>query len=445
MTPPENTPDATPKRPPGRADGAARDALRRDRRELKRRRLRRLRRLALILGILAVVLVVASLSAAAYTERSSFCEHACHEMAPYGASWEASAHHRVACVRCHIKPGFIQLVKAKGAALREVYVHFTRQDKAPISVTEDIPDSTCSAEGCHPAASVKEPLVLTVAATPSAPPVPFSHRQHVKVPLCIDCHARVVHRSVPGEPFVDPRTMAACLRCHDGKQAPGACQTCHQAPHPTRGACTACHQLGSWASTFKHPVTLGVRHRDVSCEKCHSQASPAAIGFPAGCVSCHAKRHKTVKEVQCAKCHLPTHWTPSTFSHPRSGCLSCHTRPHPDRGPCLRCHTTSSWASHFAHPVALGGVHAGFACERCHTSGLNSPGKACTQCHGTQHGGLTDCQQCHTTTSFVPSTFNHPPAGEHGAGSFACSACHPNGDFTSAYCSCHGGNPPSGG
>ena len=67
-----------------------------------------------------VVFVGASLAAAAYTERSSFCETACHEMAPYGATWEKSAHHDVACVRCHIKPGALEFVEAKGSALREV-------------------------------------------------------------------------------------------------------------------------------------------------------------------------------------------------------------------------------------------------------------------------------------------------------------------------------------
>ena len=425
------------------------------RRDVKRRRLRRARRIAIVLAIVIVVFVGASLAAAAYTERSVFCETACHEMAPYGATWERSAHHDIACVHCHIKPGAIELVEAKGSALREVWVHFTGQVKAPIAVTEHIADSTCTASDCHPSGSVKDPLVLkststagaTPAASPSAaaaPPVSFSHKQHQKGVLCIGCHSQVVHTSVPGKPYVDPVTMAFCLRCHDGKQASGACQTCHKAPHAGRGSCTDCHQLGSWASTFTHPVPLGPQHHKVACEECHTKATPQQIGFPAGCVSCHAKRHETVKQVQCARCHLPTHWKPSTFEHPKNGCETCHTRPHPDRGECLRCHTTSSWANHFRHPVALGGVHASFPCEKCHTNGLNVPGRDCSSCHGSQHGGLTDCARCHTTSSFVPSTFNHPAAGEHGAGSFACSACHPNGNFTGAYCSCHGGHPPSG-
>jgi nitrate/TMAO reductase-like tetraheme cytochrome c subunit len=421
------------------------------RRPSRDRRRRRLLRIGIVLAVAAVVFVGASLAAAVYTERSSFCEHACHEMEPYGATWERSGHHDIACVHCHIKPGAVEFVKAKGSALREVWVHFTGEVKAPIAVTRHIPDATCSAADCHPTARIEDPLVLapvspaaSAPASSSAPPVSFSHEQHRPGILCIDCHAQVVHTSVPGRPYVDPATMAFCLACHDGEQAPDECVVCHTAPHADRGQCGDCHTLGSWASTFKHVVPLGGQHKKVACEECHRKATPEQIGYPAGCVSCHPKEHKTVKQVLCARCHLPTRWKPSTFKHPRTGCTDCHTRPHPDRGSCLRCHTTSSWANHFAHPVALGGPHASFPCERCHTNGLDAPGRSCSSCHGSQHGGLTDCARCHTTSSFVPSTFNHPPAGEHSAGSFACSACHPGGNFTGAYCSCHGGRPPSG-
>ena len=423
------------------------------RRPPRRRRRWRALRIAIVLVVIAAIFAGASLAAAAYTERNSFCEHACHEMEPYGATWEKSAHHQVACVHCHIKPGTVQFVKAKGSALREVWVHFTGDVKAPIAVTRHIPDTTCTTSDCHPSGSVPSPITLVGAATASAspspaassaPPVTFSHTQHQDGIPCIDCHAQVVHTNVPGKPFIDPASMAFCLRCHNGKQASGACQTCHKAPHAQRGPCTDCHELGSWASTFRHPAPLGAPHRKIVCEKCHTEASALEVGFPAGCVSCHAKEHKTVKQVLCARCHVATHWKPSTFEHPRTGCQDCHTRPHPDRGDCLRCHTTSSWANHFTHPVALAGPHASFPCEKCHTNGLDAPGRECSSCHGSRHGGLSDCARCHTTSSFVPSTFDHPPAGEHSAGSFPCSACHPNGNFTGAYCSCHGGKPPSG-
>ena len=426
-----------------------------DRRAIQRRRLRKLRWLALFALVAFLIFVAASFAAAAYTERSSFCETACHEMGPYGRTWEKSAHKDVACVKCHIKPGTIELVEAKGSALREVYVHFTGQVKAPIAVTEHIPDSTCQEGGCHAPGTIEDPASLPSAsavASPnpaarparSAPPVAFSHAQHAKVPLCIECHSQVVHRSVPGKPYLDPTTMAYCLRCHDGKQASAACDTCHKPAHAPRGACTKCHSLASWSSTFSHPVPLGAQHKTVVCERCHIKATNAMMGFPAGCVACHAKPHKNVKTVLCAKCHVPAFWKPSTFKHPKTGCETCHTRPHADRGPCLRCHTTSSWASHFSHPIALGGVHASFPCERCHTNGLGAPGRACVSCHGVHHGSLTDCAGCHATSGWSPSTFNHPATGMDGWQSMACTQCHPNNQFAKVYCTCHGGNVPSG-
>ena len=109
-----------------------------ERRASQRRQLRKLRWLALF-ALVAFLIFVAASFAAAYTERGSFCETASHEMGPYGRTWEKSAHKDVACVKCSVKPGALELVEAKGSALREVYVHFAGVDKAPNAVTEHIP------------------------------------------------------------------------------------------------------------------------------------------------------------------------------------------------------------------------------------------------------------------------------------------------------------------
>jgi len=557
-------------------------------------------KLLVFLPLVLIVLGAASLVAASYTERSSFCVTACHEMAPYGATWKTSVHQNVPCVKCHIKPGAVELVKAKGSALREVYVHITGEVKAPIAVTNHVPDSTCQLSGCHPQGTVSNNLVLrgttppagsgpdastlgtsaqiaaavlpftafTVAAASGtspglqpglpAPPVVFSHEKHTKVPLCIECHARAVHRVVPGKSYVDPTSMAFCLRCHDGKRAPNTCETCHSPPHGTRGACSDCHTSGTWATDFKHPVAIGAQHRKLVCGQCHTQSSPDTMGFAAGCVTCHAKRHKTVTNVLCGRCHVPTHFAPSTFKHPDSGCETCHAPPHPERGACLRCHSLKSWANrlahplrlagphtsfvcekchtrgfnapglncdschnpphssygsclkchtmtsfaarfahpftlagrhttfvcekchtrgisapgvgcdschqrphpyygrcldchtmtsfatNFSHPVKLAGVHTTFVCTRCHVNGLRSPGVACTRCHGSNHGGLTNCATCHSQAGWSPSTFRHPDPNMGGWRSMACSQCHPGNQFAKVYCSCHGGKVPTG-
>lgn len=390
-------------------------------------------------GVVVVfaVLVGAAFAAAAYTERNSFCIEACHEMGPYGSTWEHSAHSDLDCVRCHIEPGVVNFVQAKVYALREVYVHFSGEVKAPIAVTRHIPNSTCTASDCHPAGTVPDPIAFTSSS--------FSHEGHPEVELCIDCHSQVVHTGTPGRPYIDPASMAACLTCHDGERAADDCDVCHEAPHDPRGRCTDCHELASWDSTFEHPVRLTKTHGAVVCEKCHARSTETEIGPPVGCASCHKKQHQAGGKL-CADCHRLTRWTPSTFDHPKSRCTDCHRRPHPDRGSCTRCHTTSSWASHFAHPVPLGGVHAQFACEKCHVNGLDAPGRACVSCHGDHHGGLSDCTRCHSTSAWVPSTFRHPQEGPHipaGEEPLQCSACHSNG-YGSHGCPCHGGGPPTG-
>jgi nitrate/TMAO reductase-like tetraheme cytochrome c subunit len=458
---------------------------------------RTLGKVAIIAAVAVIVLVVTAFAAARYTERSSFCVSACHEMAPYGATWAHSAHKGIPCVRCHIKPGTIELVEAKLSALREVYVHFTGQVKKPISVTEHIPDSTCRSSGCHEPGGGREPIVLAGVST-----VKFSHSAHLGSGVrCIDCHSQVVHRTAPGKRFIDPTTMAFCQRCHDGSHAPADCATCHTAPHAQRGRCTDCHQLATWTTTFTHPVALGKQHKPLICEKCHTQSGPTAIGPPNGCITCHKNHHHDKKALLCADCHRPTAFIPSTFDHPKSRCQTCHTVPHPDRGACLTCHDQHSWTSHFKHPFQLAGPHVSFLCERCHTSGVNAPGKSCqschtpphpvygdcltchtmssfashfthpitlagvhasfpcakchvngisspgvscTSCHGSNHGGLTNCGQCHVMAGWAPTTFRHPATGMDNWASMTCTACHPGNSFAKVYCTCHGGKAPSG-
>ena len=60
--------------------------------------------------------------------------------------------------------------------------------------------------------------------------------QPPKVAHCDDCHAQVVHSSIPGVTFVPPQSMTACFTCHDGKAQPDACSVLpHRAPQQPRG------------------------------------------------------------------------------------------------------------------------------------------------------------------------------------------------------------------
>ena len=276
---------------------------------------------------------------------------------------------------------------------------------------------------------------------------------------CVTCHAKR-HKSV---------SIVLCAKCHvpthfapsTFKHPRSGCRSCHQPPHPDRGACLRCHTVKSWANHLAHPFPLAGPHTSFACEKCHTRG----LGAPGlSCDSCHHRPHSNYGT--CLKCHTMTSFA-SHFAHPFPlagrhtsfacekchtrgisapglSCNSCHHRPHPNYGSCLTCHTMTSFASHFSHPFRLAGVHTSFACSRCHVNGIGSPGVACTSCHGSKHGGLTNCASCHTQAGWTPTTFRHGSTGMDGWQRMACTKCHPNNNFAKVYCSCHGGNVPTG-
>ncbi len=297
-----------------------------------------------LFAISAVALVFlfggASLVAAEWTAQSDFCG-SCHEMEPYYSSWQASTHSGVDCVECHIPPGLVNYAETKMFGLREVYVHFTKQVKAPVTVTRDIADSTCTRGVCH------DPGVVTLATSS------FSHEAHGEA-QCTDCHARMVHRSLDNPEYQDPATMAACFDCHSEAEANDECSYCHQAPHEDLGPCVDCHTLESWGlENFEHPLPLTGGHANLSCEQCHTGTGGGdtvrglTLGSaPTECVDCHGDQHGGLSD--CGQCHTPEGWTPANFSHPAVG-------------------------EHIP-----GGEHR-LACTDCHPSGFGSA--SCTPCH----------------------------------------------------------------
>jgi nitrate/TMAO reductase-like tetraheme cytochrome c subunit len=288
---------------------------------------RRSGRITIAAAVVLALFVVASFTAARFTENNRFCGTDCHEMWPYRDTWQASAHKRVDCVRCHIPPGPINFIETKLAALREVYVHFTGQVKAPIKVTRHIPNSVC--QSCHPASQTGKTIQLLNAS--------FNHGTHLKGTQCIQCHDQLVHEPLPGVAYIPPQSMTKCFTCHDGKQQPNDCAYCHTAPHADRGPCQKCHNMQSWVpGAFKHPVPLVGTHAQILCEQCHTQASGTSMGFAAGCITCHGNHHNDPKLTLCAQCHTTAHFVPSTFKHPQEGehiptgevplqCNQCHT------------------------------------------------------------------------------------------------------------------------
>ena len=193
-----------------------------------------------------------------------------------------------------------------------------------------------------------------------------------------------------------------------------------------------CHDLKSWQSEFVHAPMLSAAHSRSPCEACHTLESDGHVGFPAGCVDCHEPRHPMSLGVldleRCADCHTITHWSPTTFRHPASGCIQCHGDHHndPQRSECQLCHSQKSWAG-ATHTPALAGAHRHVSCGRCHTLATGTTmgyPAGCVDCHRPPHGlslprlDLGRCWDCHTIARWSPTTFHHPASG--------CIDCHGN-------------------
>jgi cytochrome c nitrite reductase small subunit len=206
---PAETPAGTPAETPGAGTAAPASVEKPPKKPSKHRRLKLA---AIIVGAIIIVFAGASFATAEYTSRSKFCD-SCHEMDPYYQSWQASVHKTADCRDCHIPPGFIPYVETKFGSLREVWVHFSSHPEAPLAVTRQIHNANCL--DCH-----EDPGSVQLS------DVTFQHSAH-QVQNCITCHVRLVHRTVTPPSYVDPGKMSSCLKCHDGKTAPGDCTTCH--------------------------------------------------------------------------------------------------------------------------------------------------------------------------------------------------------------------------
>lgn len=317
----------------------------------------------LLWGTLAVVLLVAMAGSMVYTERSGFCP-SCHEMTPYYSAWQKGGHvSKAQCVECHVDPGVIAHLAHKPIALKEVWDHFTRDNRFP-NYSVEVPDSRCVQ--CHP--KVEKKIGSR-----------FSHALHQKYARCQECHATAGHevsldslraagilKEVAGMPPVPTgvtpsvasgHKKVVCQKCHD--QAKMKCTMCHQAPHDPRGECSSCHDPGE-KFVFVHPAT------GVDCGSCHKKP----VGHRAtnaACTTCHRNGGKS--------------WA---FAHPADNdCRGCHTAPAKHFGTaCADCHTPSVpfARTRFNHTGDTGEhSYLSFACVKCHPRSYATA--SCT-CHG---------------------------------------------------------------
>ncbi len=199
-----------------------------------------------------------------------------------------------------------------------------------------------------------------------------------------------------------PTTTTTTTTTSSAAGPPVRCESCHEDPHggqfdarvKERG-CNSCHQASSFRQErFNHDdsrFALQGKHKDVACSRCHmtepakKKGKPAMVRYrplPMQCASCHNDEHVGQlrkpgdKLTDCARCHQPTGFKPSTFRHDDPA----QTR------------------------FLLEGKHNDVKCDKCHAAirieGVDAEDKTtaryrpvptdCASCHDDEHVGRFD-------------------------------------------------------
>jgi hypothetical protein len=261
---------------------------------------------------------------------------------------------------------------------------------APIAVVEHeafAPGTACDSANCHTQYKHEEPYLGA----------------------CEKCHNLVDWKQITythKDPTFDRgmHPLVGCAMCHtEGGPLPSrACSSCHpEAPHKGWTSCGSCHGTRAWGMRKPLPeghVSLKGDHAPLECFDCHK--APIAPAKARGCVDCHGSNHGGL--TQCQNCHDPeTGWAPKP-----------------------------GWSHNDFFVIK--GAHSRLECTDCHVDDrfAGTP-KVCVGCHGTEHGGLSDCGACHTTVGFLPPTFRHSSVFRltKGHADLSCGRCHPNKAF----------------
>ncbi|MCT8137712.1 NapC/NirT family cytochrome c [Anaerobacillus sp. CMMVII] len=341
------------------------------------------------------------------TSTNSFCS-SCHMMTPQALTWEASSHSSIDCKDCHIKSGIEGKIEAKIGGLYELYHMVTDSYGTPIRMKELIPNENC--QKCHN---------MGTRDVSASGDIIVDHLIHdEKEVFCVTCHAGVAHGKVSENrvtyrtdfdlwdedlanhfmtdtKYVKPQ-MEKCMDCHELKQAPLTCETCH-----TTGMLPTDHKEKDFV-TKQHG---SLAEKDLlSCDSCHSYMSEKKIKElqeqksytkflttdPVDksmtvqqyakqntfCSDCHSERpesHKSAtyflnhgkrvseNEQQCLTCHENDRYTQNTISN--ITCASCHPSGH-----------NPNWEQR--HPTPLSATQKfERTCLSCHVE------ETCTSCH----------------------------------------------------------------
>lgn len=186
-------------------------------------------------------------TAIALTSTPAFCS-SCHEMAPEYQSFSVTSHNQIKCTQCHIPPGAKNLVVHKISALKEVYLHFTKQQPNPIKMSEPIPNEVCMQ--CHS----RNRLVTATG------DLKVNHDKHVEKQIpCVTCHKGVSHAKVV-ERGLNTNDQYDYWNDQNVKKLVADTYT-----RPNMGTCIDCHeQVNQGKEPWKEETALKENEQKVS-------------------------------------------------------------------------------------------------------------------------------------------------------------------------------------
>ncbi len=386
-------------------------------------------------------------------------------------------HEKVSCTQCHVKAVFADVGKNCADCHADIHLrkfgadcaqcHTVRGWQVSISSIKEHQNrfpligahAAVECEACHKGAAVGQFQGLSTECT-SCHLADFqkatnpSHTALNFPTSCQTCHsmdswlgAKFDHLKFTGYALTGAHATLDCIACHVGGKYQGTptdCYSCHikdftgskNPPHVQAGiptTCATCHTTVAWQpATFDHSKTtfpLTGAHVSVPCSSCHINGN--FVSTPTDCFACHVKDYNGTTNpnhsqaeipTTCAVCHSTTAWQPATFDHNKTTfpLTGAHVSV-----PCSSCHINNNYTSIPSD------------CYSCHTkdyNGTTNPPHAST-------GIPTTCAVCHSTTAWQPATFDHsktafPLTGAHVT--VACTACHLNGNYTTAPTDCYG-------
>lgn len=216
-----------------------------------------------------------------------------------------------------------------------------------------------------------------------AGPTPFSHKVHIAMYKCNDCHNKVFTTGVAVKRYTMKQMEAgkSCGFCHNDKDAFTAAANCTRC-HPVRDI-----TYKAWGALFKHSVHIPL----YQCRDCHDGIFVPGPGRRSytmpdmekglSCGACHDGKGAFSVKGDCDKCHPNTKAIKYEFPDKKTSSAFFSHKVHKDKQyKCTDCH----------YKIFATGVN-----RRSFTMREMGAGKSCGACHGYNITGSPNCGRCH--------------------------------------------------